>query len=183
MSTTNHPRQIGRILKTLSVFCLHDSTLHFKRILFILTYTQSTECTSEQLIRYINLVYPEFFCCWSCKFYVMLIIKSPKNGIINIVVASHSMNYFCGFSFKTGISLPSVSECSLVLTLLSEWKVNVSASLSYHGYLTTLLARDAFVRVTRYCHDVRPSVHLSVRLSVCLGRACTVIILCTLARI
>jgi len=40
--------------------------------------------------------------------------------------------------------------------------------------LTTLLARDAFVRVTRYCHDVRPSVHLSVRLSVCLGRACTV---------
>jgi len=38
-----------------------------------------------------------------------------------------------------------------------------------------LLARDAFVRPTRYCHDVRPSV--------CLGRACIVITRYTLAPI
>ena len=48
-----------------------------------------------------------------------------------------------------------------------------------------LLARDAFVRTNRRAIAmmfVRLSVRLSVCLSVRLGRACTVIIRCTLAR-
>ena len=44
--------------------------------------------------------------------------------------------------------------------------------------LRTYLARDAFVRTNR-----RAIAMMFVRLSVCLGRACSVIIRCSLARI
>jgi len=52
--------------------------------------------------------------------------------------------------------------------------------------LDNFLARDASVKTNRRAIAmmfVRLFVYPSVRLSVCLGRACTVIIRCTLARI
>ena len=54
----------------------------------------------------------------------------------------------------------------------------------YDTVFLIVLARDAFVRTnsSHYCHDVRLSVRPSICLSVCLGRACIVIIRYTLAR-
>jgi len=100
-------------------------------------------------------------------------MSETKNGRLGLYGAEHSKcNHMMTLGFK-----------GLIASAL-ETQTNCCWSWCSMFYLSSflLLARDAFVIPSRRAIPMM-FVSLSIRLSVCLGRVCIVIIRCTLARI